>query len=85
MNYIVKSKIWAAIIALLIAGIFLGLVLTPPSVFNMLPSAIHEAVNPEGEGNSEQVFIITFDVIVALLLLLLSYRMVLNQILKSKQ
>jgi hypothetical protein len=45
---------------------FLWAVLTPPSVFNMLPFAIHEAISPA--GNSEQAFIIAFDLLFALLL-----------------
>lgn len=69
-----KINIWALMIALALAGVFLWLVLNPPSVFNMLPFAIHEAINPG--GTSEKTFIIVFDVIIALLILIVGYRIV---------
>lgn len=71
-----KVKIWAFIIALILAGLFLWMVLTPPSVFNMLPFAIHEAIDPSGV--SEKTFIIVFDIITSFLILLGGYRILLN-------
>lgn len=69
-----RVNIWALMIALVLAGVFLWLVLNPPSVFNMLPFAIHETVNPGGA--SEKTFIIVFDVIASLLILMVGYRIV---------
>lgn len=77
MNYSIKSKVWASIIAIFISGLFLWFVLNPPSVFNMLPFAIHPG------GASESTFIIVFDVIIALLLFVLSYRITYKQIIKK--
>ena len=81
MNYSIKSKAWSCIIAILISGLFLWLVLSPPSVFNMLPFAIYEAINPGGP--SESTFIIVFDVTIALLLLIFSYRIAYKQMEKK--
>lgn len=81
MSYSIKTKVWASIIAIFISGLFLWFVLNPPSVFNMLPFAIHEAINPGGA--SESTFIIVFDVIIALLLFVLSYRITYKQIVKK--
>lgn len=67
------AKLWASTIAVLISGFFLWWVLTPPSVFNMLPFAIHQAINPEGV--SENIFIAVFNMVIALLLLVFSYRL----------
>lgn len=66
-----RKKILVVLISLVVSGMFLWAVLTPPSVFNMLPFAIHEAVSPG--GNSEQVFIIVFDLLFALLLFIGSF------------
>jgi hypothetical protein len=80
MSYSIKSKAWASIIAILISGLFLWLVLNPPSVFNLLPFAIHEAINPG--GSSEQTFIIVFDLAVALLLFIFLYQIMHKQLIK---
>lgn len=66
-------------IALALAGGFLWLVLNPPSVFNMLPFTIHEAINLG--GTSEKTFIIVFDVITSFLVLIVGYR-ILSKMLK---
>lgn len=70
----VKSKVLVFTVSTLISGIFLWLVLNSPSIFNMLPFAIHEAINPG--GSSEKTFIVLFDVLVALLLFVLSYKVI---------
>jgi hypothetical protein len=70
----VRPKVLVFLVPTLISGLFLWLVLNPPSVFNMLPFAIHEAINPG--GSSEKIFIIVFDILIALLLFVLSYKLV---------
>ncbi|SKC08353.1 hypothetical protein SAMN05660841_04114 [Sphingobacterium nematocida] len=45
-------------------------------MFNMLPFAIYESVNPS--GTSEHTFIVLFDVVVAALLLLSIYKLLYN-------
>ncbi|WP_139375430.1 hypothetical protein [Sphingobacterium nematocida] len=47
-----------------------------PNMFNMLPFAIYESVNPS--GTSEHTFIVLFDVVVAALLLLSIYKLLYN-------
>ena len=74
-----KINIWALIIALALTGIFLWSVLNPPSVFNFLPFAIHEAI--DFGGTSEKTFIIVFDVITSVLILIAGYR-ILSRMLK---
>ncbi len=83
MSYLMLAKLWASIIAVLISGLFLWWVLTPPNVLNMLPFAIHEAINPG--GSSETSFIVVFDVIIALLLLVFSYKYAYRYIVKSNK
>lgn len=69
----------AILVALVISGVFLYSVLTPPSMFNFLPFAIHEAlflkVTENGVSSSieESTFILVFDTIAALLLFWLVY------------
>lgn len=69
----------AALVAVLIAGTFLYSVLTPPSMFNFLPFAIHEAfflkVTENGVSSSieEGTFIKIFDTAVAVLIFWLAY------------
>lgn len=67
-----RINILALMIAIALAGVFLWLVLNPPSVFNMLPFALYEAFN--SGGTSEKTFIIVFDVITSLLILIVGYR-----------
>ncbi len=66
-------KLGAFIVSLIVVGLFLFLVLIKPSIFNMLPFAIHEAINPG--GTSEALFIVIFDIAAALLLFVFSYRL----------
>lgn len=71
MKYLLKPHFIAFIIAAVISGLFLWMVLTPPSVFNMLPSKIHELITLK--VISEAKFITIFDIVVALILLLFAY------------
>ena len=72
----------ATLVALVISGVFLYSVLTPPSIFNFLPFAIHEAlflqVTENGVSSSieEGTFIKIFDTVVAILLFWLIYAVV---------
>jgi asparagine N-glycosylation enzyme membrane subunit Stt3 len=69
------TKIIAFIIALLLPALFLWItVFSGSSVFNLLPFEIHEAINPGGA--SEGTFIVIFDVIVAILLIIPIYKIV---------
>lgn len=74
MRSIPMSKISAFFLSVIIAGLFLYFTVGKPSVFNMIPFAIYEAINPG--GNSETLFIIIFDAIMALLLSLISYKII---------
>ncbi|RZK39760.1 MAG: hypothetical protein EOO90_17440 [Pedobacter sp.] len=72
-----RTKILAFIIALILPTLFLWItVFSGASAFNLLPFEIHEAINPGGA--SENTFIIVFDVIVAILLIIPSYLIVRN-------
>ncbi len=66
----------ALIVALLLSASFLIYVLAVPNMFNMLPFAIYESINPNGV--SEQTFIVLFDVVAAALLLLPIYKLLYN-------
>lgn len=73
-------NIIAALIAFAISIFFLLSVLTPPSYFNALPFAIHQAffkeVTSDGEVFNtieESTFIKVFDIIIALLIFWLVY------------
>jgi hypothetical protein len=71
-----KKNLIALIIALLISIGFLWLVFTPPSIFNMLPFEIHQALTDDWK--SEKVFIQIFDVCSAVIVLILSYVIIRN-------
>ena len=75
-------KIGAFIVSVIVAGLFLSFVLKKPSIFNMLPFAIHEAINPG--GTSEALFIIIFDIAIALLLFVFSYRVAYKLLIKKQ-
>lgn len=67
-----SKKVLSFTIALALAIAFLwATVFSESSAFNFLPFEIHEGFNPGGE--SEGTFIIIFDSIVALLILILGY------------
>ena len=59
------------LLALLITTAFLWAVLTPPSIFNILPFAIHEAFDPG--GSSESTFINVFNICFAIVLFAIVY------------
>jgi hypothetical protein len=67
-----KKNIAAFTIALVITIGFLWAVLTPPSVFNFLPSEIHNK-SMRSSGISENQFIKIFDICSAIIVLILSY------------
>ncbi len=76
-----KINIISALIALAVAMVFLYSVLTPPSMFNLLPFAIHEAffmkITERGEVSSsieEGTFIKIFDTVAAVALFWLIYK-----------
>lgn len=68
----IKINFIAALISVIIAGFFLYSVLTPPSMFNFLPFAIHEAffLNSSIE---EGTFIKIFDIIMSVLIFWIVY------------
>ena len=68
-------------ISMSISGLFLWFVLKTHNVFNMLPFAIHDAINPG--GTSEKTFIVLFDIIVALVLLFLCYKIISRRLSKN--
>ncbi|SEL95405.1 hypothetical protein SAMN05421740_11524 [Parapedobacter koreensis] len=82
MEYSKKRRILAFIMALPISGLFLWYVLTTPNLFNMLPFAIHESINPG--GTSENTFIAIFDTIIAGILLWVIYKMLCVLLIKHK-
>lgn len=71
-----RIKIIAIAISLILSLLFLKMVLTPPSVFNLLPYSIHRSFSPDGSG--EKMFIIIFDLIIALLLFYITYKIALK-------
>lgn len=80
MNKSTKYRVLLFIIALLLSSLFLLFVLTVPNMFNMLPFAIHESIN--SNGKFEQMFIVMFDVVIAILLLLVIYKVLHSFIIK---
>jgi hypothetical protein len=74
MFLINKKNIVAFIIALIITVGFLWAVFTPPSIFNMLPFEIHQAITDNWK--SEKSFIQIFDICSAIILFILSYRII---------
>jgi hypothetical protein len=74
-----NKKILAIVLAVAVAGLFLFMVLYSSSGFNFIPYLIHEAVSPGGAGETN--FIIVFDVLFAILLFWLSYKLF-NRVLK---
>lgn len=66
-----KKNIISLIIAIIISGVFLWAVLTPPSLFNFLPYQIHEGM--KSDKISENLFIKIFDICSAIIVLILSY------------
>ena len=81
MNKLTKYRVLLFIVALLLSSLFLLYVLTTPNIFNMLPFAIHEFINPNGDF--ESIFIVMFDIVVAILILLVTYRVLYNFIIKK--
>jgi hypothetical protein len=76
-----RINVIAGLIALIVSAGFLYLALTPPSMFNFLPFAIHEAlflkVTEGGEVSSsieEGTFIKIFDIVFAGMLFWLIYK-----------
>jgi len=75
-----KINLIAALIALAVASVFLYSVLTPPSMFNFLPFAIHEAlflkVTENGVTSTieEGTFIKIFDTVFTVLIFWGVYR-----------
>ena len=67
MNKLTKYRILLFIVALLLSGLFLLYVLTTPNMFNMLPFAIYESLNPNGDF--EPMFIVIFDIVIAIVCL----------------
>ncbi|WEK34995.1 MAG: hypothetical protein P0Y53_21110 [Candidatus Pseudobacter hemicellulosilyticus] len=67
------NKLLAVVLALLTAGLFLFMVLYSSSGFNFIPYLIHEAISPGGAG--ETTFIMVFDVLAAILLFWLLYKL----------
>lgn len=64
---ITKKNAVSNLIGLIIAAIFLYLALTPPSLFNLIPFAIHQALISDG-FIKESTFIIIFDIAFAFLI-----------------
>lgn len=81
MRRIPQSKVLAFLAAITIATLFLYFTVKEHSIFNIIPFAIHEAIDPG--GNSETTFITIFDVIIALLLSLISYKIVYKMLKKT--
>lgn len=77
----IRNKIIAFIIAALISTSFLWItIFSGPSAFNIIPFEIHEAISPG--GSSESFFIRVFDIAIAILLFILSYRIIYKMIIK---
>lgn len=66
-----RKNIVSLVIAVIISGVFLWAILTPPSLFNFLPYQIHEGM--KSEKISENLFIKIFDICSAIIVLILSY------------
>ena len=68
-----KIKLISIMIAIVLTTIFLYNVLTPPSLFNLIPYSIHETFWKGHSG--ESTFIISFDILFGLLIFLLVYKL----------
>lgn len=68
-----KKKRLAIILAIVVAGLFLFMVLYSSSAFNYIPYLLHETISPGGAGEAN--FIIVFDILFALLLFWLAYKL----------
>ncbi len=74
MSNSLYPKAGAIIIALMLSSLFLWITIySNDSVFNFLPFAIHETINPG--GSSESAFIMWFDIMVAIILIIPSYKL----------
>jgi len=66
-------RIKALIIAFIVGFLFLWMtVFSLPSAFNFLPYLIHQSFSPRGEGEAE--FIQGFDIVFAVLLSIIIYK-----------
>jgi hypothetical protein len=68
-----NKKILAIVLAVAVVGLYLFMVLYTSSGFNFIPYLIHEAISPGGAGETN--FIIVFDVLFAILLFWLAYKL----------
>lgn len=66
-----KKNIAAVIVALVTSLAFLLAVLSPPSVFNLLPAELHESM--ESPVVSENSFVRIFDVCSSVVLMIIAY------------
>lgn len=68
-----NKKLVAFMLALILPGLFLwSTVFTGASAFNLVPYEVHEAISPGGATESD--FIVFFDVLIALLLIIPGYK-----------
>jgi|688.fasta_scaffold06779_9 uncharacterized BrkB/YihY/UPF0761 family membrane protein len=77
-----NKKILAIVLAVAVVGLYLFMVLYTSSGFNFIPYLIHEAISPGGAGETN--FIIVFDVLFAILLFWLAYKLF-DRVLKEKK
>jgi len=68
------SKALAFLTSIAVAAFFLYFTIKEHRIFNIIPFAIYEAINPG--GNFETTFIQIFDIIITLLVSLISYKIV---------
>ncbi len=68
-----KANIISYSTGIVVAGVFLLIVLTPPCAFNFLPFALHEAFFREVMKESH--FIIAFDILVSIVLSFLAFKL----------
>ncbi len=71
MFLVSRRNIIVLILSIIIAVGFLWAVLTPPSIFNFLPYAIHESMKTN--AISENNFIRVFDICSSMVVFVLSY------------
>jgi len=69
-----KTNIISVSVGLITASIFLVLVLTPPSTFNLLPFSLHESLFRD--VIKESSFIVMFDVLVSVIIFFLVKKLV---------
>ena len=69
-----KTNIISVSVGLITASIFLALVLTPPSAFNLLPFSLHESLFRN--VIKESSFIVMFDVFVSVIIFFLVKKIV---------